>query len=236
MTRRGRGGFTLLEVILAVTLAVAIVGAAFAFYRRAMDARASILDGVELALAERGIMDRLTQELRGAVVDPFASSGLEGGDWGMRFATTAVPGPAAWAVRRTTEDQVPPERDLQVLGYRLRVVEDEQGVEQVVGLERTSQTLVSAPTVEEGAEVAVTLLTARIRHLYVRYWDGAAWGGSWPGGDLPSAVEINLGERPLPEGVLPEDYPYPTFRRVVFIPGGAKAVEGTTVRGLGEGL
>lgn len=235
---RGRprsSGFTLVEIVLAVALAVAVVGGAFVFHRRALEARASILDEVELAQAERGIMDRLTNELRGAVVDPFVSSGLEGGEWGVRFATAVVPGPTAWAVRSSTENPIPPERDLQVVSYRLRVVEDEQGVEQVEGLERTCQTLVSAPTAEEGAEIAVSLLSPRIRFLFVRYWDGAAWVESWPGGDLPGGVEINLGERPLPEGVLPADYGYAKFRRVVYVPGGAKGIEGTTVRGIGGG-
>jgi type II secretory pathway component PulJ len=233
--RRGRalGGFTLLEVILAVALAVAVVAAAFAFYRRALQVREAIITEVEVAAAERAIMGHLTSELRSAMADPFVSSGITGSAGEIQFATVVVPGPTAWAVRNVTDEPITPERDLQLVGYRLRTHEDQQGQVVIDGLERACKTLVSPPTAEEGTGVTTALMSPRIQFLYFRYWDGASWAEGWPGGDLPGAVEITLGLKPLPENVLPQDYPYPTFRRVVFVPEGAKPVTGTVVRGLG---
>jgi hypothetical protein len=45
---------------------------------------------------------------------------------------------------------------------------------------------------------------------------------------------VVLGIEPLPDGVDPVDYPYPVFRRVVYVPGGVKATGGTIVLGVGE--
>jgi hypothetical protein len=156
----------------------------------------------------------------------------------MRLATTALPGAVVWAVQRTTEGPAAPaERDVQIVGYRLRITEDEQGQPVIEGIERTYQKTLTARTAEEGKEILATLLAPQFKFLRLRYWDASAgvWSEGWGGGDLPAAVEIVLGIQPLPEGVEPLQYPYETFRRVVYVPAGAKAPGGSTiVRGLGE--
>jgi len=232
--RRAQPGFTLLEVVLAVTLSLALMAAILTFYRQAAHVREAVLDEARLVAAERLVMSRVTEELRGALVYPFVGLGLDGGIDQMRFSSAVLPGPAAWVVTKMTDQAPPPpERDVQIVGYRLRIVEDEMGQPVIEGLERTCQRVLTARVTEEGQNIEATLLSDGIKFLRLRYWDGNAWVDSWGGGDLPGAVEIALGQEPLPEGVDPLQYPYPTFRRVIYVPEGAKATGGTVVRGLG---
>lgn len=233
--RAARRAFTLLEAVLALTLALSLVLVMLTFYKQATDVRAAVLDEALLVGEERAVMDLATQELRAAMAAPQAGIGVEGAIDQIRFATVALPGGSVWIVRRAAEsDQLPPERDLQIVGYRLRIVEDDMGQPVVVGLERTCQRLLTAQVAEEGVEIQATLVSAGLKFLRLRYWDGTTWLESWGGNDLPQAVEICLGREPLPEGVEPLQYPYPLFRRVVFVPAGARAASGTVVRGLGE--
>jgi prepilin-type N-terminal cleavage/methylation domain-containing protein len=232
-------GFTLLEILLAIALAVIVVAGAFAFYRRALEVRELVIEDVEVASAERAIMDHMTSELRAAQVDSFVCPGVQGSASQIKFGTVMVPGPPAWAVVAPTDTPISPERDLQVVTYDVRPtlddqgnpVLDDQGNPMYDGIERICQTLVAAPTVD-AATIPSTLISARMKFLYFRYWDGTQWAEAWPGNGLPAAVEITMGVDPLPPDVLPADYPYAVFHRVVFVPGGAKPPSGTIVLGL----
>jgi prepilin-type N-terminal cleavage/methylation domain-containing protein len=261
-------GFTLLEILLAIALAVVVVAGAFAFYRRALEVRDLVIQDVEVASTERAIMDHITSELRAAQVDSFVCPGMQGTASQIKFGTVVVPGPAAWAVVAPTDTPVTPERDLQVVTYDVRPtvddqgnpILDDQGNPLYDGIERMCQTLVSAATTDTttaqttlnpitGTPTTVaptapaatttdvtiipsTLVSARMKVLYFRYWDGTQWTEAWSGRGLPAAVEVTLGVDPLPPDVLPADYPYAVFHRVVFVPGGAKPPSGTIVLGL----
>jgi hypothetical protein len=231
-----RRAFTLLEVVLAVTLSLGLMVALFSFYKQAADIRTIVGEQAEIVGAERAMMDLLTLELRSALVNRLAGLGMEGGLEQLRFATSTLPGADVWAVRNVTDTRVPmPQFDVQIVGYRLGVAQDDQGQPYITGIERTCQRSVTARTAEEGKEIQVTLLTPRLKFLYLRYWDGNAWIDAWGGGDLPGAVEVILGEQPLPEGGDPSQYAYPTFHRVIYLPGGAKAGgAGTAVAATGE--
>jgi len=249
---RRASGMTLIEVILAVTLSTALMGAALAFYNRAVAVRAGLEGQIQVVEAERMIMERITDELRGAMIYPFLGMGMEGGGDQMQFLHPTLPGPAAWAVRKSTDEPVAPEHDLQIVSYRLRGHEDEETGQWVIdGLERTRQKIISAVTVEEPADdqsdsmdpdaelqdpnVQATLLSGGIKFLAFRYFQDGIWLESWAGGDLPVAVEITMGLDPLPEDTPAEEYPYPVFRRVVYLPGAVAPRRGNVVRGLGRG-
>ena len=238
MSHRPLRGFTLLEVVLAVTLTLGLMAAMLTFYKQAADVRAIVKHEADTVGAERTVMALMTADLRAALICNQAGLGLDGGLGGMRLATTTLPGAVVWAVQRTTEGPAAPaERDVQIVGYRLRITEDEQGQPVIEGIERTYQKTLTARTAEEGKEILATLLATQFKFLRLRYWDasGGVWNQGWGGGDLPAAVEIVLGIQPLPEGVEPLQYPYETFRRVVYVPAGAKAPGGSAiVRGLGE--
>ena len=120
--------------------------------------------------------------------------------------------------------------------YRIRYSEDEMGELVAVGLERTCQKVLSQRT-EEQEQIPSALLTDHVRFLHLRYWSEGDWVESWDGGDLPLAVEIVLGAEALPADLAPEEYPYETFRRVVYVPGSEHGISGGVVQGLGqEGL
>jgi hypothetical protein len=150
-----------------------------------------------------------------------------------------VPGLAAWAVRSSMEEPIPPEQDLEIVTYRLRV---DPNTAQVLGLERLSQKTVTAESQTKGQ--TVRLMSPQLQFLNFRFFDGSAWQGYWrmedPFGEstpqtslLPMAVEITLGTEPKPEEMTVEDYllEYPTFQRMVFVPAGARPLSGTVVRG-----
>ncbi len=226
MRRSGRNtAFTLVEVVLAVTLAIGLAGGVLAFYRHISDVRTRVrAQGQDLA-AERLVMDRITAEVRAAMGFPIR---LQGAPHSVTFISATLPGAAAWAVRKSTEEPIPPEHDLQLVGYRLGKAEDEDGNVFITGLERTCQKIVAAPEVEEGDEISVALLTGRIKFLYLRYWQGSTWVETWTESALPLAVEINIGFEPLAEDTEPAEYEHEVFRRVVHVPGGKKAGGGGT--------
>jgi type II secretory pathway component PulJ len=239
-----RGGFTLIEVAISLSLVVGLVVTLFAFYNHAIDMRRAIVEEAELAAAERAVMDGLTDELRAAMAYPFLNLGLEGSNDRIVFIRAVLPGPAAWAVRSSMEDPIPPEQDLEVLTYRLRLDANVDPPE-VLGLERLSQKTVAAQTRNLGQ--TVRLVSRQLRFLCFRFTsDGSNWQDYWrmedpfgessqPTGLLPMAVEITLGMEPRPPEMAVEDYlkEYPTFRRVVFVPAGARPLSGTVVRGAG---
>jgi len=232
--RRTERGFTLLEVVLAVSLALALLGAMFGFYQHVVRVRSAVVDEMGRVAAFRSVMRLLTDELRSAFVVRALGQGLEGSDVEMVFATVRLPSAVVWVEQGLTEtNPLPPERDLQIVDYRLRYEENEAGDLVVVGLERTCQRILMAREAEEGDEIGVEFLTPHIKFVRFRYWDGTDWQDTWQGDDLPQAVEICLGEQPLPEDTEPIEYPYPLHRRVVAVPAAGRGQQGTIIRGLG---
>jgi len=236
-TCRARRGFTLIEVVLAVSLSLALVVAILAFYKQVTDVRAVVRAEAQIISDEQTIMGLMTQDLRSALVSALAALAIDGGASGqVRMATASLPGGISWVVQQATAtEQYPPQPDVQIVGYRLRVEEDDQGQPVITGLERTCQRTPTLRTAEEGVDIQVTLLSSGMRFLYLRYWDGAAWQESWTTGDLPGAVEITLGREPLPDGSDPAEYPHSVYRRVVCVPAGVKPPSSTTVVGLVSG-
>jgi hypothetical protein len=222
----------LFEAALALGLGLALIGLMLAFYRQILTVRTSIMDEMDLVKSKRLIMEGLTDALRSAVPQ---QGGLSGDEHRVRITTARVPGPAVWTETTVTEAPLPPEADLGRIIYRLRLADDEYGQPYIAGLERVRRRVLRAEVIEEGVGENAVLLSERIKFLYLRYWDGAAWLPNWGGGDVPAAVEINLGVKPLPEDTDPEDYPWETQRRVVYVPAGTRAQGGTVGRGLDAG-
>ncbi len=231
-----------MEVILAVAITLLLSGMMFYVYRDAIVYRDRVREKLELLRSERLLMSLMTAELSSAMEYPFLQTGMEGAYDQACWITVRRPGKAAWAIEGISDQPVSPECDIRMVGYRLRIVEDEEtGEEIVVGVEKTLQkNLLATVAEEEGeqleedgrAEIAVRLVTDRIRYLRFRYHDGSGWIDSWNEDDLPAAVEITLGDRPLPEGEDEEEYGGEIFRRVVYLPGGRRA-RGGGVKGLG---
>jgi prepilin-type N-terminal cleavage/methylation domain-containing protein len=242
-----RSGFTLTEVAVAIALVLALVVALFGFYFYAMDVQKDVVGDAELLTAERSIMDGLTNELRAAMAYPFLNIGMEGTSGQISFVSTALPGPAVWATPDPMAQPPPPEQDVQILTYRLRVDANTDPVT-VLGLERLCRKNVSAIAPDRGLQVR--LLSPQMQFLYFRFFDGTSWQDSWhmeasgSAGDpqqaaaLPMGVEITLGTEPKPADMDLEEYlkNNRTFRREIFVPAGARPLSGTIVRDSGASL
>jgi type II secretory pathway pseudopilin PulG len=243
-----RLAFTLVEVVLAISLILGLVITLLAFYRDAMDVRASVTDEADLLATQRNLMDGLTNELRTALAYPGQNIGMQGSNGQINFLSAVLPGKAVWSAQDPMGPAPAPEQDLQVLIYRLRIDANYDPV-MILGLERLCQRNLSALT--PGAGQQVRLVSPRIQFLNFRYFDGTTWQDSWqpgqapsstdanaaPAGPLPMGVEIILGTDPIPDEMDLEQYllNYPTFRREVFVPAGAGPLSGTVVQGGGMG-
>ena len=218
-----RRGMTLLEVILALTLSVGLVGSALGFYRYAVDVRRGIEAEMRRIEGGRMVMELITNELRSATVYKYLAMGVEGQADKIQFVSTAVPGSSVWLPRdqadQGTDSSIVPEHDLRIVGYGLQAGKDQAtGAPTVQGLQRTCQKNITARVVEADRDIEVRLLSQDIKFINFRYWQDGQWLPAWTGGDLPGAVEITLGADPLPEGVGAADYPFDVLRRVVYLP------------------
>ncbi|NBV20940.1 MAG: hypothetical protein EBS05_02950 [Proteobacteria bacterium] len=221
--------FTLLEVVLAITIAIAILVVALAFHQQATTLRGALLEESERLAAVRQVMDRLSADLRVAPVH--LQFGFTGSSNSLRFISTGLPLPPGIGT------------DLKRISYQATVSNDGTNIS-VSGLLRSEEPAVDLIT----SKIAPALVTATgdtnapatngptavpltelIRFLSFRFWDGTAWRDSWSGTTPPPGVEISLGFEPLPADVAPEEYPAEIFRRVIYLPAGQPLAPSTNL-------
>ena len=82
-------GFTLLEVVLAITIAIGLLLVAMTFYQQSTSLRGQLMEEAERLSAVRQVMDRLAADLR--VAPAHDRVGFTGDSNSLRFATTALP-------------------------------------------------------------------------------------------------------------------------------------------------
>ena len=219
-SRRARA-FTLVEVILAISIAIGILVVALYFYSQATNLRAQLLDESDRISSIRLVMDRLTSELRNAFAQP--QTGFHGDATSLQFVTTESPS-RAFATRVEA-----PRTDLRLISYGLSKALD--GTNEVAtGLTRTEQPLVekpastsafsatAAPDATNAPARSLEPMTDSIRLLRIWYWDGNGWLATWKSDQLPRGVEITLGAEPLPDDASISDYPGELYRRVIYLP------------------
>lgn len=242
-------GFTLIEVVLAIVIAVGLFTGVLVFYRQASMIREEVLRKADALSAVRLVMDRISTELRTA---PPATPGLTvlSGDSGsLRMIHTAVPSRAAWrggALGRAAFA----EADWVEVSYRCSTDTNRPGL---FRQERThtagAVTSTNLPTEVEPTGVDGTNaftapvgvpLSESIGHLRFRYWDGSRWLDAWERPQPPAAVEISLGLEPPDEDDPPAGanaaegpgtYPFEVFRRVVALPAAAPAAPSAPAEG-----
>ena len=218
--------FTLIEVTLAIGIAIGILTVGLYFHSQATNLRAQLLQEADRIATIRLVMDRLTLELRNAFAQP--QYGFTGDATSLRFVTVeAPPRPAVNAslVTRSTTART----DLRLVTYGLG--KNIEGTNEVVtGLTRTEQLLLEKVSAPGAFGTTVTLdstnapagdsgpLTDAIRLMRIWYWDGEGWSAKWDSDQLPRGVEITLGAEPLAPDALLADYPGEFFRRVIYLP------------------
>jgi type II secretory pathway component PulJ len=252
--RAATRGFTLLEVLLAIGIAIGLLVVALYFYSQTTELRTQLLAESEKTTAVRLVMDRVTADLRCAYGTFSSGSGVSGDSSSLQIVKTELSAPSAWRGGKLGRAAAP-ETDLKIVNYS--AASSVEGTNTVVsGFVRSEAPLVQerqqALAERRANEVIVTVepepgaeaesaskpgpepLTDAIRFVHFRYWDGSAWQDSWSKSGLPKGVEVSLGAEPLPENTLPEDYPYEVFRRVICLPGAMTNPGGVPLSGLDE--
>jgi type II secretory pathway pseudopilin PulG len=230
--------FTLVEMILAIVIALGILVVLLFFYQQSTNLRTQILEQTERIAAVRLIMDRITGELRAMQAAPDSLPGFIGSSNSIQFVRADVPSFSSWTGGALGRSAFPV-TDLKLVRYRLESVD----LTNVAGLVRSEEPLVKGmfdPGAEEetreGPDEVATSTNAvqtadstrtssapvieQIRFVQFRYWGGTNWTDAWSGAGFPTAVEVTLGAEVAPEIVEeePEDQPE-VFRRVIYVAG-----------------
>lgn len=230
LRRRPETGFTLVEVILAIGLAIVILVTAMSFYHQATDLRRQLVAASEQISTVRLVMDRLAADLRMARAHDW--EGFNGDATSLRFVKCESIASSAW-----TRNQ--PVSDLRLVSYGAATGLDGTNMT-VTGLNRseslavelrttraTATPLEAAPATVASATTTnvapVEPLTDVIRFVHFRYWDGTIWVESWVDVVPPLAVEVSFGLDPQPDDALPDEYPFEVFRRIIALPSGRES-------------
>jgi type II secretory pathway pseudopilin PulG len=215
--RRLTSAFTLLEVILALTIAVGIIVVLLFFYQQASNLRNQVLEETERISAIRLVMDLITSELRTTRFDPAFTQAFAGRSNSIQFIKTDMPSFAAWTGGELGRG--PADSDLKLVRYYMESFDETN----IVGLVRSEEPLVhlhSTAMEDEQESFLSEELIGEIRFLQFRYWNGVQWVDSWRSASLPTAVEITLAAEPVELQDLAPDQQFPleAFRRVISLP------------------
>lgn len=221
-----KGGFTLLEVVLAVGIAIGIFLVGIYFYNQAANLRVELMKEADRVSTCRMLMEKISSDLRSA----------RRHDWyGFTGTSNSIEFVKSDAVRfpLNTNSAFIPSTDLKKIRYDLAGNLD--GTNAVVlGLNRSETLLLEFSTVSSSTNSSILLtnsamaplpepLTDAVRFLHFRFWDETKWVETWDHIAPPKAVEISMGSDPLTEDLALETYPFEIFRRVILIPTGESA-------------
>lgn len=234
-SRRRASGFTLIEVVLAVSIVVGMMFVVMFFYHQAANLRNQLLQEAERVASARLLLDRLTAELRTAQAHRGLELSFQGGADSLTFVKTDVLPRSAWsegALGRVETAQT----DLKQVKYALATAQEDTNTV-TTGLVRTESPLVQARQVVEARAGAVMMeeeeeptvagpepLTTDIQYLQFRYWSGSAWVSTWSGAGLPKGVEVSVGFAAPPVAGDTNGYSEDIFRRVIYLPGSSVEV------------
>ncbi len=229
-SHQGKEGFTLLEVILAVAIASGVLVGILLFYRQTADLRVQLLSETERLTAIRLLLDRISADLRTAHVDYEFGQGLKGDIASLQLLKLELPSRSAWA-RTELGASLPVQSDLRLVSYSARSTLEDGTNAVMSGLVRSersflqprvlsdSESTTNAPGSPSAQSREPEQFVDAVRFIQFRFWDGTGWLDSWGGTELPQGVEVSLGMEPLPPDLLPEEYPFELFRRVIYLPG-----------------
>jgi len=91
-------GFTLLEAVLALTLAVMLLGGVYAFYHATLEGRRDIHEVSSRILAQRRVLEMMSEDLRSGMLLATIQSGLSGTAEGFTVPRAVVPPASVFVV------------------------------------------------------------------------------------------------------------------------------------------
>jgi prepilin-type N-terminal cleavage/methylation domain-containing protein len=192
-----RRGFTLLEVLIAIAVLLALVGSMFGFLSGTMDARHRASEHIQRQDAATRLIDDIEVALTHCLVgDSVYGAGVRGDSTRLHILSRSVM--INLAKPGATGEQVDPLFDLQVSEYRF----DPAGP-RIVGYRAPAN-----PGRSGRAEPAMQPLGGMIHRLRFRYYDGSTWRSSFDSlavNQLPTAVEVAVWFHPQPEDIQDTD-------------------------------
>lgn len=202
-------GFTLIEVVLAISLVVVLLLATQLFYAATLRSRECGQELCHDVLLARAALEAIGRDIRsaGGFVNGYGP-GLVGDAHSITLHTMGLPERTLFERRSIRDEPIAAQCDLRRVRYYLAVdeeetieLEDGTTVPLVYGLVRWEQKTLNQPIIfqTDKNQFDVQLWSRRIKYLGFRYFDGAEWLMRWPGGpgnSLPQAVKITVGFSP----------------------------------------
>lgn len=177
-----RRGFTLLEVVLALSLAVLLLGASMTFLWELADRRSTLARGSRDLHVAAVLVERLEADLAsGLVGDDGIGGGIEGSETKLKLLSRGVwlaPGSAGASTAGGAG-----EGDLQASEYQF-----DPSAGSV-----SARRYVVKPGAAGGSAGAMETVSDRVERLRFRYYDGRTWRTSFDSraaGTLPVAIEV----------------------------------------------
>lgn len=210
-----RHAFTLLEVVLALTLMIFLLSTLMGFYYNSMRYRDRGLSTIKEAHMARVLLRQITDEIRqsGGFV-PGYGPGIIGERYQITVQTMDLPSKELFRKRSLRDRPLPGQHDVKQVRYFIawdEDITDENGIPLALGLVRQElKTLrqqlivVDGMTERESLEYdedaeqsfKLQLYAPEIKYLEFRYYDGAEWHKDWQvteGNALPQMVRVTLG-------------------------------------------
>ncbi len=222
-----KAGFTLIEVVLAISIAAGILLVVLLFYHQTESLRSRLLEETSRLATMRLVMERLSAELATARLSKPHGRGLIGGADNIQFVKLGFPSP--WD-RTNASNSLSVGTPLRVVSYAL--VQSTNNMTES-GLVRSEEMLVkglnastnlNAASDQDGTALLEPAtprggsVLSQIQFLHFRYWDGSNWSETWNSAGLPIGVEVSLGRESLPPEATAEEYPFELYRRVIYLP------------------
>lgn len=144
LTGARRRGLSLLEVVLSLSLLVVLSSITYWFYSSAMKTRERDVQYADKVRLARVLLDRMSQEIRQAVIStPELGPGIDGDMERIRISTRRVPGREIADTRFQRTEEPSAEFDLVTIEYRIArhpdVMHPEENYEYPLGLARVEQ-------------------------------------------------------------------------------------------------
>lgn len=194
-----RRGFSLMEVLVAVSIVAALVGMMFVFLNNVLASRARVLEHSDRQRAATTFIEQIESDLTTCIVgDREYGPGVQGNAARLAILTQSV----APLRHGAPADETVLHRDLQHAEYRFdaarRIVEGRRGPatrQQILDASLASSP--SSTTDEAGGRSAPVWSSfgSEIPRVRLRYHDGVQWRDSFDSlaaGHLPRAVEIAI--------------------------------------------
>ncbi len=221
--------FTLIEILLALSITAVLLGVAMAFYRQVADMRGQVLRESERLAAMRLVFDRFTADLRSALPGAPGGGGFDGDATSMTFSRIRLEPRGAGGSVRIAFGPVWAADGTNLAVQGIARLENASIPKPSLPVPSTSSEAVTPIVTPETNSITEAItnapvepLTDQIRYMRLRYWNGVVWLDRWTNGTTPAGVEITLGWDPLEPGVEPEDYTGDVFQRVIALPAGSR--------------